>query len=99
MAEMEYWSWPPRYDDTYRPEAGSRYWVPTRETMPAGDRERAIVERLQKLCRYAYDKAPLYKKKCDEAGLHPAQIPSLDDFGSKAPETTETELHKPPQRL
>src|SRR2546423_1159415 len=37
MSEMEYWSWPPRYDDSYRPEAGSRYWVPRRETMPAGD--------------------------------------------------------------
>ncbi|HYY51888.1 MAG TPA: hypothetical protein VE755_03395, partial [Myxococcales bacterium] len=67
---MEYWSWPPRYDDTYRPESGSRYWFPVRETMPAGDRERAIVERLQKVCRYAYEKAPFYKKKWDEAGFH-----------------------------
>jgi len=47
MAEMEYWSWPPRYDHAYRPESGNRYWFPRRETMPAGDRERAIVQKLK----------------------------------------------------
>jgi phenylacetate-CoA ligase len=99
MAEMEYWSWPPRYDDTYRPESGSRYWFPRRETMPAGDRERAIAERLRQVCRYAYEKAPFYKKKWDEAGFHPDQIRSLEDFESKCPVITKTDLRKAQERV
>ena len=42
-----------------------------RETMPAGDRERAILERLQQVCRYAWEHAPFYRRKWDEAGFHP----------------------------
>ena len=61
--EMENWSFPPRYDNTYRPEPTSRYWFPVRETMPADDRDAAIVKRLQEVCAYAYEHAPFYKKK------------------------------------
>ncbi|KPK33696.1 MAG: phenylacetate--CoA ligase, partial [Betaproteobacteria bacterium SG8_40] len=31
---MEDWSFPPRYDNSYRPVPSSRYWFPVRETMP-----------------------------------------------------------------
>jgi phenylacetate-CoA ligase len=58
MPEMECWSWPPKYDDGYFPPSNSRYWFPHRETMPAGDREKAIVQRLREVCRYAYENAP-----------------------------------------
>lgn len=51
---MECWSFPPRYDDSYTPPAGSRYWFPKRETMDAGERDRAILGRLQEVCHYAY---------------------------------------------
>ena len=40
--QMEDWSFPPRYDNSYRPDASSRYWFPVRETMPAADRDAAI---------------------------------------------------------
>src|SRR5439155_1594462 len=99
MSEMEYWSWPPRYDDTYRPEAGSRYWFPRRETMPAGDRERAIVERLRQVCGYAYEKAPSYRRKWDAAGFNPDQIKSLEDFESKCPVITKADLRKAQERV
>ena len=98
MAEMEYWSWPPRYDDTYKPEAGSRYWFKTRETMDPGERERAIVQRLREVCRYAYERAPFYKMKWDEAGFHPDQIKSLEDFESKCPVIKKADLRKAQER-
>ena len=50
---MECWEFPPRYDEAYVPPADSRYWFPQRETMAQGDRDRAILQRLQEVCRYA----------------------------------------------
>src|SRR3989442_9789025 len=92
MSEMEYWSWPPQYDDTYRPEAGSRYWFPRRETMPAGEREPAIVQRLREGSGYAYEKAPFYRRKWDEDGFHPDHLRTQEDFESKCPVTTKADL-------
>jgi len=89
---MEFWSFPPSYDDSYFPEEGSRYWFPRRETMPAADRERAILERLQEVCRYAYAHAPFYRRKWDEAGFHPDHIRSLEDFEDKVPVVTKKDL-------
>lgn len=77
---MENWSFPARYDEDYLPAPGERYWFKTRETMPPGERERAILERLQVVCAYAYEHAPFYKRKWDEAGFHPSKLKSLEDF-------------------
>jgi phenylacetate-CoA ligase len=88
---MECWSFPPSYDDAYLPPSDSPYWFPTRETMPAGDRERAIVERLRTVMRYAWDHSPFYRRKWDEAGIHPEQITSLEAF-ERVPVVTKAEL-------
>jgi phenylacetate-CoA ligase len=98
MVELESWSWPPRYDDAYRPEAASRYWFPVRETMPAGDRERAIVERLRAVCRYAYDRAPFYRSRWDQAGFHPDHVRSLEDFEDGCPVITKADLRNAQER-
>lgn len=90
--QMEHWSWPPRYDDSYFPEAGSRYWFPRRETMPADEREAAILTRLQEICTYAYEHAPFYRKKWDEAGFHPSQLRSLEDFEARVPVVKKADL-------
>jgi len=89
---MEAWSFPPAYDNDYFPEPGSRYWFPNRETMPAGEREAAILRRLQELCAYAYETAPFYRRKWDEAGFHPSMLKSLEDFESRVPVVTKAEL-------
>ena len=94
MVEMESWSWPPRYDDSYRPQASSRYWFPERETMPPGDREKAIVERLRQVCQYAHDHSPFYRKRWDEAGFHPEQVKSLEDFERRCPVIAKADLRK-----
>jgi phenylacetate-CoA ligase len=77
---VEQWSFPPAYDETYFPPRDSRHWFPIRETMPAGERERAILGRLQSVCAYAYERAPFYRRKWDEAGFHPSKLKSLADF-------------------
>jgi phenylacetate-CoA ligase len=91
---VESWSFPPSYDDEYLPAAGDRYWFPVRETMPAGRREEAIVERLGAVCAYVYEHAPFYKRKWDEAGFHPTHLKSLEDFESKVPVVQKKDLRE-----
>ena len=95
---MESWSFPPAYDDTYLPEPGSRYWFARRETMPPAERDRAILERLRAVCAYAYERAPFYRRKWDEAGFHPSQLKSLEDFESKVPVVQKKDLREAQER-
>jgi phenylacetate-CoA ligase len=90
---MESWSFPPEYDPRYMPEPDSRYWFPKRETMAPGDREAAIITRLGEVMRYAYDNAPFYRRKWDQAGIHPDHINSLEDF-EHVPVVTKAELRQ-----
>jgi phenylacetate-CoA ligase len=91
---MESWSFPPRYDNSYLPDPASRYWFERRETMPANEREEAILRRLQTVCAYAYERAPFYRRKWDEAGFHPGQLKSLEDFESKVPVVQKKDLRE-----
>jgi phenylacetate-CoA ligase len=85
----EQWSWPPRYDEEYRPADQEPYWFRTRETMPASEREVLILERLRTVMEYAWDRSPFYRRKWDEAGVHPSKIRSLEDFEGVPPVTKE----------
>ena len=89
---MEQWTFPPRFDADYLPPRQSRYWFPQRETMPAGARDQAIVERLRQLTRYAWDTSPFYRRKWDAAGFHPDHLRSLEDFEAKVPVITKQDL-------
>jgi phenylacetate-CoA ligase len=92
MHGMENWSFPTVYDEHYFPSADSRYWLPVRETMPQAQREQAILARLQEVCTYAYANAPFYRRKWDEAGFHPSQLRSLEDFEEKVPVVKKADL-------
>ena len=96
---MEFWSFPPAYDESYLPARDNRYWFQQRETMPAAERERAILERLQAICAYAYDKAPFYRRKWDAAGFHPRQLKSLEDFEAKVPVVLKQDLREAQVRV
>ncbi len=96
---MEQWSFPPRYDADYLPPAASRYWFPQRETMPAAERERAILERLKEVTRYAWDRSPFYRRKWEEAGFHPDHLRSLEDFESKVPVIGKKDLREAQSRV
>ncbi len=95
---MEAWSFPPVYDPNYLPDPAARYWFPKRETMPRGEREQAILARLQEITRYAYDQAPFYRRKWDEAGFHPSQLRSLEDFEDRVPVITKADLRAAQER-
>ena len=88
---MEFWSFPPSYDRDYLPDPTSRYWFRQRETMAPGVRETAIARRLRTVMRYAYENAPFYRQKWDEAGIHPDDVHSLEDF-ERVPVVTKQEL-------
>ena len=90
---MESWSFPPAYDQGFMPELDSRYWFPVRETMDPVEREAAIVERIGQVMRYAYDQAPFYRKKWDDAGIDPDGIKGLEDF-ERVPVVTKAELRQ-----
>jgi len=96
---MEAWTFPPRFDADYLPPAGSRYWFPVRETMPAATRDRAILARLQELTRYAWEHAPFYRRKWDEAGFHPDHLRTLEDFEAKVPVVTKRDLREAQARV
>jgi phenylacetate-CoA ligase len=96
---MEQWSFPPRYDADYLPPAGARYWFRERETMDAGQRERLILERLKVLTRYAWDRSPFYRRKWEQAGFHPDQLRSLEDFESRVPVIAKADLRDAQSRV
>ena len=88
---MECWSFPPAYDEAYLPPADSPYWFPIRETMDPGERERAVIARLQEVMRYCWEHSDFYRRKWSEAGIHPDQITSLEAF-ERVPVVTKAEL-------
>jgi phenylacetate-coenzyme A ligase PaaK-like adenylate-forming protein len=77
---MEQWSWPPRYDEDYRPPDEQRHWFPRRETMSADERDAAILARIREVMAYAWDRSPFYRRKWTDVGIEPAAIRSLADF-------------------
>lgn len=89
---MEEWVFPPPYDDGYLPAVDSKYWFPHRETMDPGNREKAILGRLREVCEYAIENSPFYRRKWGEAGFHPSQLRSLEDFEDRVPVITKADL-------
>lgn len=90
---MEHWTFPPRYDDAWLPAPGARYWFPERETMDPGAREAAVVARLREVMAHAWEHAPFYRRKWDEAGVHPDHVTSLEAF-ERVPPVTKAELRE-----
>jgi phenylacetate-CoA ligase len=86
-------NWPPIYDETYLPEPHQKYWFSREETMDPEEREKIILKKLQAQITYAYQHAPFYRKKWNEAGLQPGDIKTLEDF-HKMPVVTKQEIRK-----
>jgi phenylacetate-CoA ligase len=59
--------------------------------MDPDERDAAIVERLRDVMRYAYERAPFYRRRWDEAGVQVEDIRSLSDF-AQVPVVTKEEL-------
>ena len=56
--------------------------------------KRRSSRRLQQVCAYAYEHAPFYRHKWDEAGFHPSHLKSLEDFESKVPVVQKKDLRE-----
>ncbi len=80
VAGMEEWRWPPRYDEDYAPPPDQAMWFPHRETMDPEQRDGQILLRIREVMSYAWEHAPFYRRKWDDAGIHPSSIKTLDDF-------------------
>ena len=83
--------WPPVYDRGYRPDPAERYWDRRRETMSPDERAAEILAKIQATMRWAYDRAPFYRRRWSAAGLEPGDVRSLDDF-ARVPTITKADL-------
>ncbi len=61
------------------------------ETISRDELEALQLSRLQHTVAYAYERVPLYKRKFDDAGVHPSDLRELGDLG-KFPYTTKEDL-------
>lgn len=69
----------------------SRYYDPEIETAPRDELRTLQGKKLQAIVRHAWDRSPFYRKKFEEANLHPDNIRSVDDVG-KIPFATKDDL-------
>jgi phenylacetate-CoA ligase len=72
--------WPPRSDPRYRPAADEPYWRRELECADPRERDRVILAKLQQQVRYAWEKAPFYRRMWQEAGVSPDTLRALDDL-------------------
>jgi phenylacetate-CoA ligase len=66
-------------------------WNEKIETMPLEDLKNLQSERLVNLVQYVYERCPVYRKKFDQAGVHPSDIRGIDDI-TKLPFTTKLDM-------
>ena len=83
--------------ETPTPQATSRgaerrRWI-REETISRDELEALQLSRLQHTVAYAYDRVPLYKRKFDDAGIHPNDLRELGDLGN-FPFTTKEDLRE-----
>ncbi len=85
--------WPPEYDDGYMPGFHERYWFPARERAAPEERDAFIERRLRAIVRWAWERSPFYRRKWEEAGVHPDHLRTLADL-HRFPVVTKAELRR-----
>lgn len=73
--------------------AESLYWNPVLETLPRADLKKLQLAKFKRQLSRVYTQSAFYKKKLDEAGIHPDHIQTLDDI-HRIPITTKEELQQ-----
>jgi phenylacetate-CoA ligase len=68
------------------------FWNRHYETMPRERLDALHLHRIKSVLRHAYEGSKFYRRKLDEAGVHPDDIRSLDDFKRKVPLTDKSEF-------
>jgi len=77
---MEEWSWPPSYDNGYLPPDSQLHWFPLRETMDPEQRDSLILDRINEVMKYAWERSSFYRKRWSEAGVEPGHLKSIKEF-------------------
>lgn len=65
----------------------SAEWNPTTLRMDREALDARHLRRIRQLVTYAYTRSPLHRRIYDEAGFHPSQLRSWDDFHHRVPVT------------
>jgi phenylacetate-CoA ligase len=68
-------------------------WKPELETMPRGKLLEYQLNLFRKQMAYVYERAPMYKRKFDQAGVRPEDIKTIDDV-QRVPFTVKEELRQ-----
>lgn len=68
----------------------NEYW----ELMPEEEMRKIQWAKIKNVLNHAYARSAFYRRKFDEAGIHPDDIKNLDDFSEKVPVTTKDDLRK-----
>src|SRR4030081_2271263 len=84
-------AWPPTYDEAFVPPASQQWWAPELEQASEAERSPVILEKLQGIVAWTYQRSTFYRSKWDEAGVGPQTLRSLDDL-SRFPVVTKAEL-------
>jgi len=66
--------------------------------MSAEERNQRILERLQAVTQYVYGYSTFYQTIWDQAGFHPDQLKSLEDFEDKVPVICKQDLREAQER-
>ncbi|MET7770976.1 phenylacetate--CoA ligase family protein [Nocardia sp. NPDC005366] len=69
-----------------------RYFEPDIELMSRTEIDALQEEKLLELVPYAYERSALYKKVWDEAGVHPRDIKTTQDFRERIPYITKDDI-------
>ena len=67
--------------------ADSPFWNRHAETMPRERLDELHLHRLKALVRYVWDYSPFYRQRFEDAGVHPDDIRTLEDYRTKIPLT------------
>ncbi|MEA2360641.1 MAG: phenylacetate-CoA ligase [Solirubrobacteraceae bacterium] len=63
----------------------ARYWDETWQRMSREQLDAVHLRRIRQLIAYAYQRVPFYRRLYDEAGVHPDDVRTLDDFHARVP--------------
>ena len=67
------------------------------DTMPSAEREKALIQRLQKALQHFYNNAPAIKELFDRVGVKPSDINSISDL-ARIPVTTKDQMKEMQQQ-
>ena len=72
--------WPPQYLSDYIPPSDQECWSPELETMPPGQRDGIILDKLREQVRYVYRHSGFYREFYADVSVDPEDLRTLAEF-------------------